>query len=94
MSDSDEYRTTTDRTLIRSMMEDHGAYPAHRAGSEGSGDHGLLRIGYKDRDESELTKLSWDEFFEEFDRKNLEFVYADEPSGAEDPFELRERDGK
>lgn len=70
-------RHATDPTLVRSIVEERGGYPAHAPQSEGQGDEGLLRIGFRDRDE-DLKEISWEEFREGFDEKDLAAVYADE----------------
>ena len=89
--------TTTDHALVRSWVEQHDGFPAHVSGSEGTGDGGMLRIGFEDAERPEsLKELSWEEFFEEFDEKDLEFVYPEgDPREDESPPSLlRERGGK
>lgn len=85
-------RHTTDRTLVRSVVEERGGYPAHAPESEGQGDQGLLRIGFRDRNE-DLKEITWEAFFEEFDEKDLAFVYAPDGSevAADRPVALRKR---
>jgi hypothetical protein len=96
MSDSqtetDDFERTTDHTLFRSVIEEHGGYPAHAAQSEGEGDRGLLRVGFRDGGE-DLTQLSWEGFFDEVDERGLVGVYSTDGSGAESdrPVVLRER---
>lgn len=92
---SDE--TTTDHALIRNWIERHDGFPAHVVNSEGEGDEGLLRIGFEDAERPEsLTELSWEEFFAEFDEKDLVFAYPEgDPREDDDPPSLlRERGGK
>lgn len=86
-------RHATDSTLVRSVIEERGGFPAHAAGSEGQGDHGLLRVGFPGADE-DLREISWEEFDEEFERKDLAAVYADEGGtiDGERPVVLRERE--
>ena len=43
-----DVRHTTDLTLLRSVIEERGGYPAHVSESEGEGDQGLLRVGFRD----------------------------------------------
>lgn len=69
----------TDPTLVRSIIEARSGYPAHAPDTEGKGDQGLLRVGFRDREE-ELTELSWEAFFREFEEKDLAVVYADDGS--------------
>lgn len=79
-SDDPEVRTTTDPTLARTVIEERDGYPAHLPQSEDEGDGGLLRVGFRDRDE-DLKEISWDEFREEFTEKDLVALYRDD----EDP---------
>jgi hypothetical protein len=90
--DGETIRRTTEPTLLRGVVEDYGGYPGHAPKSEGQGDHGLLRIGF--RDDEDLTEISWDEFVDEFEEKDLVGVYSEDGSGVEGdkPVVLRERD--
>ena len=71
-------KTTTNHDRIRKWAEARGGHPAtvKRTGSKQS--PGLLRIdfpGYKGK--TSLAEISWDEFFEKFDAKDLAFVYQE-----------------
>lgn len=79
--DSDRKRTT-EPTHVRSIVESRGGYPAHEAGTEGRGDHGLLRIGRHGADE-DLKEITWETFAAEFEEKDREFVYPEEPEPDE-----------
>src|SRR3954471_18203086 len=69
-------RTTTDHDQIRDWVESHGGRPASVKGTGGKGDPGLLRIDYPGfSGERTLKPISWDEFFQAFDRNGLAFVY-------------------
>lgn len=91
-ADSETIRQTTEPTLLRGVIEDYGGYPGHAPKSEGQGDHGLLRIGF--RDDEELTEISWEEFADEFEEKDLVGLYSEDGSDVEgdQPVVLRERD--
>lgn len=83
-SDSDRstepaVRRTTNPSIVRSVVESRGGYPAHEPRSEGQGDHGLLQIGRRGREE-DLKEITWDEFSAEFEAKDLEFVYPEDES--------------
>jgi len=93
-SDGDVHRTT-DPTLLRSVIEERGGYPAHVPQSEGQGDQGLLRIGFRDRDE-DLKEISWDEFREEVREKDLVGIYSEDGSDVQGdrPVVLRSQDGE
>ncbi|MFD1588703.1 hypothetical protein ACFR9U_17125 [Halorientalis brevis] len=91
--DNTDVNRTTDPTVLRSIIEDRDGYPAHVPKSEGQGDQGLLRVGFGDADE-DLKEISWEEFREEFEEKNLAGVYTDDGSDIEgnQPVVLRKRD--
>ena len=78
-------QTTTDHEVIRKWVEGRGGQPASVKGTEGGDEAGVLRIdfpGYGDDDR--LEKISWDEFFQKFDEKNLAFLYQEETSGGKE----------
>jgi len=81
-------KTTTDHEVIKKWVEERGGYPAQVKSTESGGEPGLLRIdfpGYKGRES--LERISWDEFFNKFDEKHLEFLYQDKTrSGRESRF--------
>lgn len=91
-SDDRTVRHATDPTLVQSVVEARGGFPAHETRSEGEGDHGLLRVGFSDLDE-DLTEISWETFREEFEAKDLAAVYADEGETIDGtrPIVLRKR---
>lgn len=74
-----ETKATTDHDTIRQWVEERDGQPAHVKGT-GSGDEpGVLRInfpGYGD-DES-LEEVSWEAFFDKFDKEDLVFLYQEE----------------
>jgi hypothetical protein len=79
-------KTTTDHETIRRWAEERGGRPARLKGSGNDDDAGLLRLDFGERDPT-LEEISWDEFFEEFDESELEFLYQEETaSGDESSF--------
>jgi hypothetical protein len=71
---------TTDREEIRRWVEERGGQPASVRGTGGKGDAGLLRIDFPGfSGEDTLEPVSWDEWFEGFERNRLAFLYQDEP---------------
>jgi hypothetical protein len=71
-------QTTTDHATIRIWAEARGAQPVTVRGTGGGEDAGVLRLdfpGYTGKDRFE--SISWDEFFEKFDKKKLQFLYQD-----------------
>lgn len=83
----------TDPWSAQSVIDDHEAYPGHAAKSEGQGDEGLLRIGLRDDDE-DLKRVSWEEFREEFEEKDLVLLHSTDgtPVEGDRPLTLVERD--
>lgn len=84
MAKSSESKRTDDHETIRKWAEERDAKPA-RVKRTGSGDDpGILRLdfpGYSGEDE--LEEISWDEFFDKFDEKNLEFLYQEQTESGD-----------
>lgn len=73
-----EAKTTTDHDTIRKWTEERGGRPSAVAATHDKGDTGILRIDFPGRgDDSALDEISWDEFFQTFDEKNLAFLYQE-----------------
>jgi hypothetical protein len=71
-------KTTTDHEEIRRWAEDKGGKPAAVARTHKKGDVGIIRIMFPDNPQSEhdaLVEISWDEFFREFEERELALVY-------------------
>jgi hypothetical protein len=80
-----ETRTTTDHDEIRRWVEAHGGKPAIVRDTAGSGGGGVLRIDFPGgAGEDQLEHISWDEWFEIFDRNDLAFLYQTEKADGED----------
>ncbi len=70
--------TTTDHETIRKWAEGKGGKPAAVDRTHEGGDVGIIRIMFPDRPESEhdaLTEITWDEFFDEFEKRRLALLY-------------------
>lgn len=79
-----ESHVTTDHDEIRKWIEERGGRPATVRRTGDQEDPGLLRVdfpGYSG--EQSLEEISWDEFFEKFDEKNLAFLYQDKTAKGE-----------
>ena len=77
MSDS---KTTTDHNEIRKWVEDRGGHPAKVKGTERTGESGVgvLRIDYPGYEGSDtLEEITWEQFFDQFDKAGLAFLYQD-----------------
>ena len=74
---SHESNVTTEHQEIRSWVEERDGHPAIVKGTEKSGS-ALLRIDYPGfSGEDRLEEITWDEFFEIFDRNKLAFLYQE-----------------
>jgi hypothetical protein len=75
-----ESKTTRDHGTIRRWTEERGGKPSvvKDTKNEGSG-IGLLRIDFPDYSGGDtLEAITWDQFFDTLDEKQLEFLYQDE----------------
>lgn len=78
-------KTTTDHNEIKQWVEAREGHPAAVSGTGDDDEAGVLRIdfpGYSGQDR--LEEISWDEFFEKFDQKNLAFLYQDKTRDGEE----------
>lgn len=69
---------TTDHDEIRRAVEARGGCPATVKSTHKKGDVGLLRIdfpGYSGQ--QTLESISWDEFFDKFDKEHLALLYQE-----------------
>lgn len=69
---------TTDHDTIRKWAEAHGGKPAAVDRTHKGGDVGIIRIMFPDAQQSEhenLVEISWDEFFKEFEERNLALLH-------------------
>ncbi|MHB8598123.1 MAG: hypothetical protein ACYDER_15070 [Ktedonobacteraceae bacterium] len=76
--------TTTDHDEIRKWVEARQGKPATVQRTESGDEPGVLRIdfpGYSGA--GSLVEISWEDFFQKFDEKNLAFLYQDTTSSGE-----------
>ncbi|MFP4094903.1 MAG: hypothetical protein ACLFUB_10480 [Cyclobacteriaceae bacterium] len=73
-------KQTTDHKEIKQWTESRDGVPTVIEGTENKGSgEGLLRIHFpKASSDDNFKEISWDEFFKEFDDKDLAFVYQDD----------------
>ncbi len=82
---SAESKITTDHNEIKRWVESRGGRPARVKGTGGKADPGLLRIDYPGYSgEETLDEISWDEFFDAFEKNRLAFLYQEETKGGEE----------
>lgn len=79
-------RTSRDHDEIRKWAEARGAVPAEVRGTEKGGEAGILRFEFpnaRNHNDSKLEQISWDEFFQKFDERNLELVFQEKSADGE-----------
>ena len=91
-----ESKVTTDHEAIKRWVEERGGWPAAVKDTGDKDDPGLLRIDFPGYSGNQsLEKISWEDFFEKFEEKNLAFLYQDEKRDGEESrfFKLINREG-
>ena len=82
-------RILIDHREIRRWAEERGAIPAKVKGTGDPDDVGILRLHFPEfsQDDEKLEEISWDEFFDEFDKKRLALIVEDRmPDGRRSNF--------
>jgi hypothetical protein len=77
-------RTTRDHEEIRRWAEERGGKPAHVKRTGSGEDIGILRIdfpGYSGA--GSLEPITWEQWFEKFDERNLALLYQEETAGGQ-----------
>jgi len=81
MSTSDQ---THDHKRIQKWVEERKGIPAKIKGTGKSDDDGVLRVHFPEHSDSDnFEEISWDDFFSEFDEKELDFLYQDKKADGE-----------
>ena len=73
-----EAKKTTNHKEIQEWAQKHGGVPSIIKDTEDDGKgEGVLRIHFpqKSKDEDSFKKISWDEFFKEFDSNKLALLH-------------------
>lgn len=75
---------THNHQTIREWAEQRGGVPARVSGTEVNGDEGILRIHFPKFSKAEgLEEISWDDFFADFEKEELDFLYQDKKDNGE-----------
>ena len=77
-------RTTRDHEENRRWAEERGGKPSHVKRTGSGEDVGILRIdfpGYSG--EGSLEPITWEQWFEKFDKENLSLIYEEVTAGGE-----------
>jgi hypothetical protein len=78
-----EAKVTTDHEVIKKWAEERKGMPASVGNTGGKGGAGLLRIDYPGRrGKGTLNPISWEDFFQKFDEKELALLYQDKTAGG------------
>jgi len=86
MSPSTTSRVTTDHDEIRHWAEERGARPAAVARAGSRKDSVILRLefpGAPDPKEQAPEEISWEEWFDRFDKRGLALLYQEETAGGD-----------
>ena len=84
MKSSSTNRVLTDPGEIRRWAEERGAKPTCVKGTGGGGDVGMIRLdvpGFSG--EESLQPISWDDWFEEFEEKDLALIVQETTASGE-----------
>lgn len=77
-------RPLTDHEEIRRWAEERKAQPACVKGTGDKGDTGMIRLDFPGYSGAEsLESISWDDWFEKFDERNLSLLVQDKTSGGQ-----------
>jgi hypothetical protein len=78
-------RVLTDHEEILQWAEERGAKPGRVRGTGGNGDVGIIRLmfpNYSESEEDSLEEISWDDWFNEFDKRNLALIVQEETASG------------
>ncbi len=77
--------TTTDHEVIRKWAEARGGRPVTVRGTGDDEEVGVLRIDFPGGSGGDrFEEISWEEWFEKFDEKNLAFLYQEQKASGEE----------
>ena len=75
---------THDHRTIKKWAEDRNGIPAKIKGTGKDTDEGVLRIHFPEHSESDnFEKISWENFFTDFDDNQLDFLYQEKKADGE-----------
>ena len=78
-----EAKVTTDHNEIQRWTEEREGYPARVKGTNKGDGGGIIRIDYEGfSGDDSLERISWDEFFDAFEKKKLAFLYQERVKGG------------
>lgn len=75
---------TNDHQTIKKWAEERNGVPARVIGAEVSGDEGILKIHFpKSSKNDDLQEISWEDFFNDFEKEKLDFLYQDKKANGD-----------
>ena len=75
---------THNHQTIKEWAEQRGGVPARVIGTGSNGDEGILRIHFPEFSNSgDLEEISWDDFFNDFEKEKLDLLYQDTKANGE-----------
>jgi hypothetical protein len=74
-----EANTAIDHAAIRRWVEERGGKPTRVKGTEDRSGEGILRFDFAEPDDK-LEEISWEQFFQTFDDRELALLYQDKTS--------------
>jgi hypothetical protein len=76
---------THDHKKIQKWAEDRNGVPAKIKATGKSEDDGVLRIHFPDKSDNDakFEEISWDDFFDNFDKNKLDLLYQDEKADGQ-----------
>jgi hypothetical protein len=76
---------THDHKKIQKWTEEREGVPAKIKNTGKSEDSGVIRIHFPKNSDSDdkFEEVSWDDFFENFDKNKLDFLYQDKKANGE-----------
>lgn len=78
-----ESHVTTDHEKIRHWIEARDGKPARVKGTEDRNGEGILRVDFAEPDDK-LEPISWADFFETFEDRQLAFLYQERTADGHD----------
>jgi hypothetical protein len=77
MAGQGQARRTRDHRTIQEWAQARHAMPATAPGTEDDDRIGVLRFDFPGYGGETLAEVSWDEWFDTFDERGLEFIYQE-----------------
>jgi hypothetical protein len=82
---SAESKVTTDHQRIKQWVEERGGHPSRVKETDTGKSSGVLRIDYPGYSgEESLETITWEEFFQGFEKNKLAFLYQEETKGGKE----------